>query len=168
MFDWAVGTIFFIIGNFIGSFLNVVSDRLYRQENFLTDTSNIYKGLDIIGFQEPVSSTLGQKGMFLAGNNIDIIIYNINNIPIIYYKDKDIIFHSPKQSLRKLQNFNDPIATGSKGELKALFASMSDDLDNAIKEQKPELGEAIDVNHLCKSTHEDASLFTMNVTLNGL
>jgi prepilin signal peptidase PulO-like enzyme (type II secretory pathway) len=39
MFDWSVGTTLFILGIFFGSFLNVVSDRLYRKENFLTDRS---------------------------------------------------------------------------------------------------------------------------------
>jgi hypothetical protein len=49
-----------------------------------------------------------------------------------------------RQIGRKMQNFNDPVSTGSKAELKAVFAAMSDDLDSAIKSQRPELAEAID------------------------
>ena len=44
----------------------------------------------------------------------------------------------------KIENFNDPVATGNKGTLKKLVASMSDDLDVAIKTQRPDLAEAID------------------------
>jgi len=64
MFDWAVGTTLFILGIFLGSFLNVVSDRLFRKENFLTDRSkcefcfHILKAKNLI----PIFSFIFQKG----------------------------------------------------------------------------------------------------------
>ncbi|NBO17466.1 MAG: prepilin peptidase, partial [Proteobacteria bacterium] len=64
MFDWAVGTTFFFLGIFLGSFLNVVSDRLYRKESFLFDRSKCdfcnhkLKPINLI----PILSFVIQKG----------------------------------------------------------------------------------------------------------
>ncbi len=64
MFDWAVGTTLFFLGIFLGSFLNVVSDRLYRKENFLTDRSKCdhcghqLEAINLI----PIISFILQKG----------------------------------------------------------------------------------------------------------
>lgn len=64
MFDLAVGTTFIILGIFLGSFLNVISDRLYRKENFLTDRSkcefcgHVLKPINLI----PILSFILQKG----------------------------------------------------------------------------------------------------------
>jgi len=64
MFDWAVGTTFLILGIFLGSFLNVVSDRLYRKQNFLTDRSRCEHCNHILTPKNliPIFSFLIQKG----------------------------------------------------------------------------------------------------------
>lgn len=82
MFDWAVGTIFFIIGNFIGSFLNVVSDRLYRQENFLTDRSKCENCGHKLAFKNliPVFSFIFQKGKCAFCHQKISLLYPISEI----------------------------------------------------------------------------------------
>jgi hypothetical protein len=48
-----------------------------------------------------------------------------------------------KELNAKVDNFNDPIATGNKASLKKLVTLMSEDLDSAIVTQRPELADAI-------------------------
>ncbi len=48
-----------------------------------------------------------------------------------------------KELNNKISNFNDPITTGNKASLKKLTSLMSEDLDNAIISQRPELSEAL-------------------------
>jgi hypothetical protein len=45
---------------------------------------------------------------------------------------------------KKIGNINDPVSTGNKAELQKLASSLSDDLDNAVKTQAPELAKDID------------------------
>lgn len=64
MFDWAVGTTFFILGIFLGSFLNVVSDRLFHKKDFIIARSSCdncsqkLKPINLI----PLISFILQKG----------------------------------------------------------------------------------------------------------
>ena len=64
MFDWAVGTFTFIIGTFIGSFLNVISDRLYLKQDFVRGRSRCEKCHKELHAKNliPVISFLLQKG----------------------------------------------------------------------------------------------------------
>lgn len=64
MFDWAVGLTLFIIGTFLGSFLNVVSDRLFKHEDFLFSRSKCDDCKNKLGFKNliPVISFFWQKG----------------------------------------------------------------------------------------------------------
>lgn len=82
MFDWAVGTTFILLGTFLGSFLNVVSDRLYRKENFLTDRSkcencgHVLKPLNLI----PVLSYIYQRGRCSFCHKKISLLYPISEI----------------------------------------------------------------------------------------
>ena len=64
MFDWAVGTFTFIIGTFIGSFLNVISDRLYLKQDFVRGRSKCEECGHTLHAKNliPVISFLLQKG----------------------------------------------------------------------------------------------------------
>ena len=82
MFDWAVGTTLFTLGIFLGSFLNVVSDRLYRRENFLTDRSKCdfcshkLKPLNLI----PIFSFIWQKGKCTFCHHRLSLLYPISEL----------------------------------------------------------------------------------------
>jgi prepilin signal peptidase PulO-like enzyme (type II secretory pathway) len=82
MFDWAVGTTLFILGIFLGSFLNVVSDRLYRKENFITDRSkcdscgHTLEAKNLI----PILSFIIQKGKCTFCHQKISLLYPISEI----------------------------------------------------------------------------------------
>jgi len=57
--------------------------------------------------------------------------------------DGQFIKSAVKELNQKVKSIVDPIATGNKAVLKKLVVSLSDDLDNAIVTQKPELAQAI-------------------------
>ena len=82
MFDWAVGTFTFIIGTFIGSFLNVISDRLYLKQDFVRGRSKCEECGHTLHAKNliPVISFLLQKGKCSFCHNKISTLYPLSEI----------------------------------------------------------------------------------------
>ena len=82
MFDWAVGTFTFIIGTFIGSFLNVISDRLYLKQDFIRGRSRCSECGHTLHAKNliPILSFLLQKGKCTFCHKKISLLYPLSEI----------------------------------------------------------------------------------------
>ena len=82
MFDWAVGTFTFIIGTFVGSFLNVISDRLYLKQDFIRGRSRCSECGHTLHAKNliPILSFLLQKGKCTFCHKKISLLYPLSEI----------------------------------------------------------------------------------------
>ena len=82
MFDWAVGTFTFIIGTFVGSFLNVISDRLYLKQDFIHGRSRCSECDHTLHAKNliPILSFLLQKGKCTFCHKKISLLYPLSEI----------------------------------------------------------------------------------------
>lgn len=89
--------------------------------------------VDVSSTQSVLENIVNTKSQSLAGDATagfyDDLLNNMKGKPITFEQLKE----TRKVIGNKLGNVTDPIATGDKGSLQRLYASMSDDMDNAMQ-----------------------------------
>lgn len=124
---------------------NQVPKAVYKAEAVTTETTKV---LDTITQRRGQSLAPNQAG-FYKNISTQINEATTNKQQLDFFeslgqnlKKQGLTFENLKQTrtdlLNKLKNFNDPVATGNKADLKALVAALSDDIEQTVKRLDPD------------------------------